>query len=234
MFRKRSEGRFEVVSIKTLEEMDSVKNAAYFVARGIPFKKTEIDQLGDGVKLIHRWGVGYDSVDIETAGKRGIVVAICAGGNAQPVAEMAVLLMLASYRRLLKQVQRAKDGRSDKDDIATESYLLQGKKVGIVGFGNIGRRVCKIVQGFGATVQYFDFFRPDTQTEKELHAEFVPFDELVKTSDIITVHAPLTDQTRGMFGAREFAMMKNSAMFVNTARGGLADTGSAQPPGTAP
>ena len=82
--------------------------------------------------MIHRWGVGYDSVDIQAAAEKGIAVAICTGGNAQPVAEMTVLLMLAIYRRLPDLIGRAKQGTKEKEDIITRSYLLKGKMVGLI------------------------------------------------------------------------------------------------------
>lgn len=224
MFRDRCAGRYEIVEIASKDELGDVRDAAYIVTRGVPLMEPEIDQLTQDVRLIHRWGVGYDSVDIEAAGKKGIAVAICAGGNAQPVAEMTVLLMLAAYRKLTALLARAKEGTKEKEDIIRQSYLLQGKTVGLVGLGNIGSRVCRMVQGFGAAVQYYDVFRASTESETALNIRYVNLEELLKTSDIVSLHLPLLDSTRHMIGKKEFQMMKPTALLVNTARGAIVDT----------
>lgn len=224
LFRTKCVGKYEVVDISSSAEIPSIRDAEYIVTRGIPFMGPEIDHLSPNVRLIHRWGVGYDTVDIEAAAKKDIAVAICTGGNAQPVAEMTVLLMLASYRKLPALIARAKEGTKEKEDIIAQSYLLQGKKVGLIGLGNIGSKVARMVQGFGASVQYYDAFRTTEENEAAWNVTYVPLEELLKTSDIVSIHVPLMDSTRHMIGKAEFALMKPSALLVNTARGGVVDT----------
>lgn len=215
---------YDVVEISNAEEIVLVKNAEYIITRGVPFQQKEIAQLEGQTRLIHRWGVGYDSVDIQAAAGKGIAVAICTGGNAQPVAEMTVLLMLAAYRRLPDLISRAKQGTKNKEDIIASSYLLQGKLVGLIGLGHIGKLVCKMLQGFGASIQYYDPFRAAPEVEEELHVQYCSLKELLQTSDIVSIHVPLLDSTRHMIGAEEFQLMKPSALLVNTARGGIVDT----------
>lgn len=224
MFYDECADRYEIVEILNETQIPLIRDAEYIVTRGVPFMERQIEELGDQTKLIHRWGVGYDSVDINTAAKRGIAVAICAGGNSQPVAEMTILLMLASSRKLTALIERAKEGTKDKEDIIAQSYLLQGKKVGLIGLGNIGSKVARMAQGFGAIVQYYDAFRTTPENEAKLGVTYTGLEELLQTSDIVSVHVPLMETTKHLLGAKEFAMMKDGALLVNTARGGIVDT----------
>lgn len=224
LFYERSEGHYDIVEITSVDEISKILDAEYIVARGMPFMQPEILQLSSKTKLIHRWGVGFDSVDIKAAGEKGIAVAVSTGGNAQPVAELTVLLMLAYYRRLPELLDRAKEGSKDKEDIIAKSYLLQGKRVGLVGFGNIGSKVCKMVKAFGATVQYYDKYRISPEKEEDFGVEYASFETLLKTSDIVSVHVPLMESTKHLFGRAEFEQMKPNALLVNTARGGVVDT----------
>lgn len=224
MFYRECADRYEIIEIANETQIPLIKDAEYIVTRGVPFMQQQIDQLGEQVRLIHRWGVGYDSVDVAAATKRGIAVAICTGGNAQPVAEMTVLLMLASLRRLLSLIERAKEGTKDKEDIIAHSYLLQGKTVGLIGLGNIGSKVAGMVRSFGARVQYYDAFRTTPENEASLGVTYAGLEELLQTSDIVSVHVPLMETTKHLLGAKEFAMMKDGALLVNTARGGIVDT----------
>ena len=224
LFYEKGNNRYDILEITSSEEIPKIKDAEYIVVRGIPFMQPEISLLSNNTKLIHRWGVGYDSVDIKAAGEKGITVAVSTGGNAQPVAELTVLLMLASYRCLPDLLDRAKAGSKDKEDIIAKSYLLQGKRVGLVGFGNIGSKVCKMVQAFGAEVQYYDKYRISSDKEKEIGVKYISFEDLLKTSDIVSIHVPLMESTRHLIGQKEFEIMKPTALLVNTARGGVVDT----------
>lgn len=217
-------GRYELVCCRRPEELPRARGAAYAVLRGIPIGPAELDLLGPGVKLYHRWGVGYDTVDVEEAGRRGIPVAISTGVNAQAVAELAVLLMLAGERRLFALAERARQGESWKEDLTDDCYLLSGKRVGLLGLGNIGSRVCGMVRAFGAEVSYYDPFRASPAREAELGIAFVPFDELIAGADILSLHLPLTDGTYHTIGRDVFSQMKRTTLLVNTARGGIVDT----------
>jgi D-3-phosphoglycerate dehydrogenase len=224
LMRAACEGQYELLSISTPQELPLVKGASYAVLRGIPIGPAELDLLSPEMELYHRWGVGYDTVDVEEAGRRGIPVAITTGVNAHSVAELAILLMLAGYRRLFDLEKRARAGQSKKEDITDDSYLLSGKRLGLLGLGNIGSQVCTMARAFGAQVQYYDLYRASPQREEALGLAFCPLDELISTSDILSLHLPLSPQTHHMIGAETFRRMKPNALLVNTARGGIVDT----------
>lgn len=224
MIRDQLGEGFEIVDTRSAEETVAVPGTDYVVTRGVKWPAQVIEQLPDSVALLHRWGVGYDSIDIEAAGRRGIRVAICTGGNAEPVAELTIALILAAYRKLPRLFARAKEGRKDKEDIIAESYLLQDKMVGLIGLGNIGGKVARMSQGFGASVQYYDVFRAAPEAEQALGARYVPLEELLATSDIVSVHVPLLESTTHMIDKKAFAQMKPNALLVNTARGPIVDT----------
>lgn len=224
LFHQRCEGRYTLVDAPDQQHLNQVLDGTYYVLRGAKMGADLIGRLSEGTRLIHRWGVGYDSVDIKAAGERGIRVAICAGVNSQSVAELAVLLMLASFRRFPKLLDSARHGSGDKDAVMAQTRLIQEKRVGLVGLGNIGRRVARMVQGFGAEVVYYDAFRVDEKAEKELGVQFMPLDDLLRTSDIVSIHVPLMDSTNHLIDAAKLAEMKPTALLVNTARGGIVDT----------
>ena len=216
--------RYELICCTRREMLAEAKGANYAVLRGIPIGAAEMDLLGPQVKLYHRWGVGYDTVDVEEAGRRGIPVAISTGVNSQAVAELAVLLMLACTRRLFALAERARQGSGWKEDITDESCLLSGKCVGLLGLGNIGSSVCRMARAFGAHVCYYDPFRATAQKEEELGVTFAAFDEVVAQADILSLHLPLNESTYHIIGKETFHTMKKSAVLVNTARGGIVDT----------
>ena len=217
-------GEYELLCISTSQEVPLVKGASYAVLRGVPIGPSELDLLSPEMELYHRWGVGYDTVDVEAAGRRGIPVAITTGVNAHSVAELAILLMLAGYRRLFDLEKRARAGQAQKEDITGDSYLLSGKRLGLLGLGNIGRQVCTMARAFGAQVQYYDLYRVSPQQEVELGISYCTLEALIATSDILSLHLPLSPQTHHMIGAEAFRQMKPNALLVNTARGGIVDT----------
>jgi len=218
-------GEYEVVHYSDPGDVALATGASYVVLRGTPIGPEQMDILGPDVQLYHRWGVGFDNVDVEEAGRRGIPVAITTGVNARCVAEMTMLLILAAYRRLPQLMECAKSGaaQSQKDAIAAEGRLLAGKRVGLVGVGNVGILVSQFARAFGAEVVYYDVRRLSPETEREGIA-YLPFDELVATSDIVSLHLPLFESTYHMFDLKTFEKMKPTALLVNTARGGIVDS----------
>jgi len=171
------------------------------------------------LRLIGTPSAGIDHIDVQAATGRGIHVVYSPGGNADSVAEYAFALMLSISKKILDADARVRKGLTPK----VESYKplmgiqLKGKTIGIVGVGAIGSRVAMIARSFGMDVLLFD---PGVlPTRLEQLGQVVELDELLKASDFVSVHAPLTDQTRGMFGPEHFRIMKDTAFFVNTARG---------------
>jgi D-3-phosphoglycerate dehydrogenase len=175
------------------------------------------------LRLVQKWGIGVDKIDLEAARRAGVPVTITFGANAGPVSELAVGLMLAVYRKLPLVDAKLRQGVWLKSEMRSVCYQISGKRVGLFGFGNIGRTVAHRLRGFDADVTYFDLKRADPPTEKGLRARYVPFDELIAKSDILSVHVPLDASTRHAIDGRVLERMKDGAILVNTARGGIVD-----------
>jgi D-3-phosphoglycerate dehydrogenase len=140
-----------------------------------------------------------------------------------PVAELAVALMLAVYRRIPYADRKTRAGEWIKPQMRGMCYMIDGKTVGLLGFGAIARMVARRLSGFDCKVVYHDVNRADHITERALNARWVPFEELIAKSDILSIHVPLTKQTANIIGAEAIARMKDGAVVINTARGGIVD-----------
>ena len=176
------------------------------------------------LKLVQLLSAGYDRVDVEAARKVGVPVSNNGGANAIAVAEHTVLLMLAVLKQLVRFHLDVVAGRW-RPPASSESpvYELAGRTVGIVGLGNIGKKVARRVAAFDAKVVYYDIVRLSEAEEDALGVRFVLLSELLRTADVVTLHVPLNDSTRGLIGARELGLMKPSAILVNTCRGPVVD-----------
>ena len=212
----------ELRAVDTPEAYDAMTDAEIMILRIFKAPK-EVIERNPNLKMIMRWGAGFDSVDIEEAGKRGIFVTNTPGANADAVSELAVLLMLAVGRKLLCHTNCLRQGVWSKNDFINSSFTLMNKTVGILGAGNIGRKVARKVQAFGAKTVYYDPFRLSEEREKEFALKYMPLDELLPVCDVITLHLPLTEETRHMIDAAAIEKMKTGAMLINTSRGGLVD-----------
>lgn len=202
-------------------DLTALAPADYMVCRGGAIDES-VMSAAPHLQWIQKWGVGYDKIDIEAAGERGIPVGICVGGNSMPVAELAVTLMLDVLRNVLPLNSYMKDGIWEREKYSARSYLLHGKTVGLIGIGNIARKVMSIVQGgFDAKVLYYDVFRLSEDQEKALNITYVPLDDLMSKADIVSIHVPLLDSTRGMIDREKIKRMKPTACIINTSRGGI-------------
>jgi len=175
------------------------------------------------IKLMQLWSSGYDKFNIAGAKKLGIPVANNGGANACSVAEHALLLMLAVYKWLPDSHRRAITGTWTGNSHGLDMFLLYGKRVGILGFGNIGKYVAKKLSGFETETVYFDIKRASTETEKDLYATYMPFDEVVRTSDILTLHLHSNEETRGIISREVINKMKPGAVLINVSRAQLVD-----------
>lgn len=212
---------FTIKEITAESEYTALHDINYIILRTLTMKETIINSIPN-LKLIQRWGVGFDTVDIEAAAKRKIPVAITSGMNAPSVSEMAVLLMLAVYRKLPRLHNNVLAGKwRGEAGIASTSYVIDGKTVGLIGFGSIGKLVAKKVQAFGANVQYYDAFRQPLEEEEKWGVKYVELEELLKTSDIISLHVPLMENTRHLICKDTIELMKPNAIIINTARGAI-------------
>jgi phosphoglycerate dehydrogenase-like enzyme len=169
-------------------------------------------------RLVHKLGAGVNTIDVDTATQRGIAVANMPGANAPSVAEGAVLLMLAALRRLpaLDAATRAGAGWPSDPTLGETVRDIGSCTVGVVGYGNIAKRVETIVTSMGADVLH-------TSTRDDGHAGWRPLPELLAASDIVSLHLPLTDRTAGLLDAAALALMKRDAVLVNTSRGAIID-----------
>lgn len=171
------------------------------------------------LKLVHKLGAGVNTIDVETATARGIAVANMPGANAQSVAEATVMLMLATLRRLpeLDRVTRAGRGWPTDDTLGERVRDLAGCTVGLLGYGNVAKRVEQILRAIGATVRHTSTARDEDDTG------WVSLTELLTESDILSLHLPLTPATETMIDATAIEQMKPGAILINTARGGVVD-----------
>ena len=171
--------------------------------------------------LVATYGAGYDTVDVDACTRAGIAVVNQAGGNAEGVAEHALGMMLG----LLKRMPEAHDAMRRGAVREREAFMgreLTGRTVGIVGLGHVGSRTAKLLRAFDCRVLAYDPYL-DEDTCAERGARKVDLARLLEESDIVTVHAPLANATRGMFGAAEYAQMREGAIILNTARGEILD-----------
>ena len=171
------------------------------------------------LRMITVCGIGTDSIDTKTAKELGIIVCNIPGLTAPIVAEHALALMLAAARRVVFQSGQLRKGIWKTPD----NLFLRGRTLGILGVGPIGAEMAKLGQAIGMHVHAWTF-NPSPERAQELGIPFVALDELLRTSDVVSIHVKLTDQTRGLLGARELGLMKPGALLVNTARGAIVDT----------
>ncbi len=180
----------------------------------------EIINASKKLKVIGRAGVGVDNVDIETATKKGIVVMNTPGGNTISTAEHTVSMLLALNRNIPQANASIKNGQWDRKKFMSRE--LRGKQLGIIGLGRIGVEVARRAQAFGMKVIAYDPFLAEKKAEK-FEIELVELKELFKRIDFLTVHTPLTDETKHMISSSEFALMKKGIKVLNCARGGIID-----------
>src|SRR5262245_38523281 len=206
------------------EFFDAVEDAEFLVGFARVRLGSEFYRAASRLKLVQLVSAGYDRVDIEAARKARIPVCNNGGSNAIAVAEHTLMLMLAVAKKLVKQHNEVVAGKWRVGDFAsTRLYELHGKTLGIVGLGNIGKKVARLALPFGMQVQYYDIARLTQDQEDAMGVRFVLLPELLRTSDVVSLHVPLTDRTRAMMGHAQFAMMRPSAIFINTCRGPVVD-----------
>ena len=220
--REKLPGDIELLNIDTPEKYAALTKADVMILRIYEAHKEDIKRI-EGLKMISRYGVGYDTVDVEAASAKGILVTNTPGSNAHAVAEHTVLLMLAICHHLIEHQLFAMKGIYSNRTFIDNTRTLNHAVVGLIGGGNIGRQVAKRVQSFGAEVQYYDKYRMSEEAEQQLKMKYVSLDELYRTSDFISIHVPLTEENYHMIGEEEISKMKTGAVVINTARGGLID-----------
>ncbi|HEY3227363.1 MAG TPA: phosphoglycerate dehydrogenase [Planctomycetota bacterium] len=180
----------------------------------------DIIEAGTRLKLIGRAGIGVDNIDVEAASRRGVIVMNAPLGNVTSAAEHAFALLLANARHVARGDASMRAGKWERS--ANVGVELEGKTIGIVGLGKVGSQVARYARAFGMRVVAYDPLLVRERAEV-LGVELLEFDRLLGEADFITLHLPLTEKTRGLFGAAEFRKMKKSARLVNSSRGGVVD-----------
>lgn len=194
---------------------DAAKNVDILVVRSTVVNEDAINASKD-LNLIIRAGAGVNNINIAAANKKGIYVANCPGKNSIAVAELAVGLMIALDRRIPDNVIDFKAGKWNKAEYSKADGLA-GKTLAIVGYGNIGKEVAKRAQAFGMNIYVKDISRVEGYGIKD----FSDFDQTLPVADIVSVHLPVTPETKGLFDDKLFSYMKDGAIFINTSRAGV-------------
>ncbi len=174
------------------------------------------------LKVAARFGVGYDSVDVEACSKQEVYVTHTPGVLSGGVADHTWALILGFMRRIPEADAYVKTGWGKREKYIPFGWDMEGKVLGFLGLGRIGSEVLKRSQGFDTVNQYYDVVRNET-LEERYGVKYVGFEDLIRTSDIITVHVPLLPSTRHILGEKEFNMMKERTVIVNTSRGPVID-----------
>jgi glyoxylate reductase len=177
------------------------------------------------VKVVSNMAVGFDNIDVDACTRKGVVVCITPDVLTETTADFTWALMLAVARRVCEAAESVRAGTwRTWEPLGFLGRDLSGATLGIVGFGRIGRAVARRARGFDMRVLYTDKTRQSSEVERDLRATFVPLEQLLAESDIVTLHVPLTPETRMLIGARELALMKPRSILINTARGPVVDT----------
>jgi len=201
---------------------DIIRDADIAFVMAAPMPK-ELLSEARRLQFIQKLGAGLDKIDLDFCRERGIGVARLQAGNSIPVAEHTILLMLAIYRQLPQIDRRTRAGNWNKEDARGNHRSLQHKKVGLVGFGAIGKEVAKRLRGFNVEILYFDPVRAAADVEQILGVRYFELDALLGEADIVSLHLPLLPQTKNIIDAKRIAAMKQGAVLINCARGGLVD-----------
>ena len=180
----------------------------------------KVIEAGKKLQVIARAGVGIDNIDVEAATQRGIVVVNAPTANTMAAAEHSIALMLALARHIPQAHDSLKDGAWKRQNFV--GVEVRNKTLGIVGLGNVGSEVARRVQGFQMKVLGYDPY-VSPEYARNLRVELVPLEQIIREADFITLHLPLTPQSKNMIGAKELSMMKPTVRIINCARGGLID-----------
>ena len=210
-------GRFDLTEAELCQSREDID---VYIVGGFEKVSSHALKLAQKLKVIAYMGIGYENyVDAKAASALGIAVTNTPGGNAQAVAEFTIGLMLEITRKIGYFNTQRRAGKW----LEERTINLRGKKLGLVGMGAIARIVAKIARrGFEMEVSYYSR-QPKTELHEELGIQYVPFEQLLKESDLISLHIPCTAETEGVIGAPQFEVMKPTAVLINASRARLVD-----------
>ena len=211
-----------IVPARSAEYREAMADAEYLVGFVDGLVDRELFKTGPKLRLVQLLSAGYDQADLEAARAAGVPVCNNGGANSVAVSEHAVLLMLAVSRQLVRQHLSVSAGNW-RGNQTPRVHELRGKTLGIVGLGTIGKKTARLAQAFGMSVIYYDVARLAEDQEDLLDVRFRLLRELLREADLVSLHTPLNATTRHLIGAAELALMKPTAILVNTARGPVVD-----------
>jgi phosphoglycerate dehydrogenase-like enzyme len=216
---------FDLAWVETREEEEhaAAMADAEYVILGAQRITGDMLRRAKQLRLIQKWGIGMDKIDLDTCRALGVPVAYTPGNSANAVAELMVALTLAVSRRVVFTDARLRQGEWLQNAVRQDCFSLHGKTVAILGMGRIGSWIARMLSGFECDIVYHNRNRLDPQAEADLKARYVSFDEMIETADVIEVMAPYTPENAGMIGAAEMARMKDTAILVCASRGGVID-----------
>ena len=210
----------KATDLQKSELLEKIRDAYVLIVRS----RTEVDKdvvgAAEKLKVIGRAGVGLDNIDLDAASSKGIIVVNTPEASSIAVAELTFGLMLALLRRIVAANNTVKMGGWNRDRFMGSE--LYGKRLGIIGLGRIGSQVAIRAIAFGMEVIAYDPYITEEITDR-VGAKLKPLNELLDSSDIITIHAPLTEETRHLIAEKELKFMKDSAVLINCSRGGIVD-----------
>jgi glyoxylate reductase len=209
------------------ELLEAVRGASGVLSTATEKMDGEVmDAAGEGLRVIANMAVGYDNIDARAARERSIVVTNTPGVLDETTADAAFMLVLAAARRLGEGERLLRAGKWEWwGPKQLRGVDVWGKKLGILGMGRIGRAVARRARGFGMEILYHNRSRTE-DAENELGARYLGFEDLLRESDFVSVHTPLTEATRHLIGAEELEKMKPESVLVNTSRGPVVDEGA--------
>jgi D-3-phosphoglycerate dehydrogenase len=228
-FDRANDPRFEVVSrpVKTEEELAAiVGEAEVLVTRAYNKVTRRVIERAPRLRLIAQGTSGIDNVDLDAARERGITVIHMPGVNADAVAELVIGFMISLTRTVPFYTRDMLRGGWTRNDCATR-HELRHFRLGILGLGNVGRRVSRLARVFGMNVHAYDPYLTDADFADREAARATTLEELLETSDILTLHVPLTPETRAMIGGREIHLLRRGSYIINAARGEVLDQNAA-------
>ncbi|AEC52884.1 phosphoglycerate dehydrogenase [Pyrococcus sp. NA2] len=201
--------------------VELVKDVEAIIVRSKPKVTRKVIENAPKLKVIARAGVGLDNIDVEAAKEKGIEVVNAPAASSRSVAELAVGLMFAVARKIAFADRKMREGKwAKKEAMGIE---LEGKTLGVVGFGRIGYQVAKICKALGMNILLYDVYKNEERA-KEVGGKFVDLETLLRESDIVTIHVPLLESTYHLINEERLRLMKKNAILINTSRGAVVDT----------
>ncbi|ALV62537.1 D-3-phosphoglycerate dehydrogenase [Thermococcus sp. 2319x1] len=198
-----------------------VKDVSAIIVRSKPKVTKEIIDAAPSLKVIARAGVGLDNIDVEYAKSKGIEIVNAPAASSRSVAELAIALIFSVARKVAFADRKIREGVWAKKQCM--GFELEGKTLGVVGFGRIGYNVAKIAKAIGMEVLLYDVMKNDERA-KEVGGRFVELEELLRNSDVVTIHVPLLESTYHLINEEKLKLMKPTAILINTSRGPIVDT----------